>query len=424
VHVVASASSSAKCTKTTRVKRTLFRLQVTEDSFQGILDLSSSSSYNPLMHNGIVGSNGSNGGSVSDHERFLALSRAFKLDTTSLLLQHPDEQPSPSLISNSFATSPLHTLPHPRNKTCLLSQQATSPFSSEPLFPTLSSTSAEHPLFHQLNSIGSGRPLQIKPPPLSLTGHLGLVSSSSTPSPDSSSSSSAASTSPTSAAAASSSSKVNTSRYKTELCRPYQENGSCKYGEKCQFAHGHHELRSVSRHPKYKSDLCRTYHSVGFCPYGPRCHFIHNLEELKQQQAQQNKGANSSSSSASSSSTANAANGMPPLPMFSSNSPSANNLLLLHHQQQQQLQQQQQQQPQFSAQVNRVRSSSRTRNLSESGYTSSGGGSSSSGQSPNSFMEMDSDSDSAGLTAAALLAAHNAAMAGGRLPVFSTLATK
>ncbi len=33
-------------------------------------------------------------------------------------------------------------------------------------------------------------------------------------------------------------SKVNASRYKTELCRPYQENGSCKYGEKCQFAHG------------------------------------------------------------------------------------------------------------------------------------------------------------------------------------------
>ena len=75
-------------------------------------------------------------------------------------------------------------------------------------------------------------------------------------------------------------SKVNPSRYKTELCRPYQENGSCKYGEKCQFAHGMPELRTVNRHPKYKTDLCRTYHSVGFCPYGPRCHFIHSLEEL------------------------------------------------------------------------------------------------------------------------------------------------
>lgn len=75
------------------------------------------------------------------------------------------------------------------------------------------------------------------------------------------------------------SSQVNSSRYKTELCRPFEENGACKYGDKCQFAHGMHELRSLSRHPKYKTELCRTFHSIGFCPYGPRCHFIHNAEE-------------------------------------------------------------------------------------------------------------------------------------------------
>ncbi|XP_014257329.1 protein TIS11 isoform X3 [Cimex lectularius] len=78
---------------------------------------------------------------------------------------------------------------------------------------------------------------------------------------------------------------VNTSslcfRYKTELCRPYEESGSCKYGEKCQFAHGGHELRCLARHPKYKTELCRTFHSVGFCPYGPRCHFIHNADEAR-----------------------------------------------------------------------------------------------------------------------------------------------
>jgi len=72
-----------------------------------------------------------------------------------------------------------------------------------------------------------------------------------------------------------------TSRYKTEMCRPYQENGTCKYGEKCQFAHGNQEVRNVNRHPKYKTDLCRTYHSVGFCPYGPRCHFVHALDEVR-----------------------------------------------------------------------------------------------------------------------------------------------
>lgn len=71
------------------------------------------------------------------------------------------------------------------------------------------------------------------------------------------------------------------SRYKTELCRPYEESGTCKYGDKCQFAHGGHELRCLVRHPKYKTELCRTFHSVGFCPYGPRCHFIHNADEAR-----------------------------------------------------------------------------------------------------------------------------------------------
>lgn len=75
---------------------------------------------------------------------------------------------------------------------------------------------------------------------------------------------------------------VNTSRYKTELCRPYEEFGVCKYGDKCQFAHGIAELRSLARHPKYKTELCRTYHTVGFCPYGPRCHFVHNQDEVVQ----------------------------------------------------------------------------------------------------------------------------------------------
>lgn len=76
-------------------------------------------------------------------------------------------------------------------------------------------------------------------------------------------------------------SSTNSSRYKTELCRPFEENGTCKYGDKCQFAHGFHELRGLNRHPKYKTEFCRTYHTIGFCPYGPRCHFIHNDEEKR-----------------------------------------------------------------------------------------------------------------------------------------------
>lgn len=69
-------------------------------------------------------------------------------------------------------------------------------------------------------------------------------------------------------------------RYKTELCRTFEESGTCKYGTKCQFAHGMDELRGLSRHPKYKTEPCRTFHTIGFCPYGARCHFIHNADEL------------------------------------------------------------------------------------------------------------------------------------------------
>ncbi|KAJ5070654.1 mRNA decay activator protein zfp36l1 [Anaeramoeba ignava] len=69
------------------------------------------------------------------------------------------------------------------------------------------------------------------------------------------------------------------SLYKTELCRSWEEKGFCKYGNKCQFAHGYHELRSVTRHPKYKTQICKSFHNRGFCPYGKRCRFIHHKIE-------------------------------------------------------------------------------------------------------------------------------------------------
>ncbi|PPQ66103.1 hypothetical protein CVT26_010904 [Gymnopilus dilepis] len=63
--------------------------------------------------------------------------------------------------------------------------------------------------------------------------------------------------------------------YKTELCRSWEEKGSCRYGAKCQFAHGEDELRKVQRHPKYKTEICKTFWVSGSCPYGKRCCFIH-----------------------------------------------------------------------------------------------------------------------------------------------------
>lgn len=92
---------------------------------------------------------------------------------------------------------------------------------------------------------------------------------------------------------------VSPNRYKTELCRGFQETGSCKYGSKCQFAHGEAELRGLFRHPKYKTEPCRTFYNFGYCPYGSRCHFIHEdkisgapLPSAKYQNQQQPSGQN------------------------------------------------------------------------------------------------------------------------------------
>ncbi|DBA81576.1 hypothetical protein WJX77_008227 [Trebouxia sp. C0004] len=63
--------------------------------------------------------------------------------------------------------------------------------------------------------------------------------------------------------------------YKTERCRGWEATGRCRYGSKCQFAHGDHELQLVMRHPKYKTEICGTFARTGCCRYGKRCRFIH-----------------------------------------------------------------------------------------------------------------------------------------------------
>ncbi|CAG8489262.1 11240_t:CDS:2 [Ambispora gerdemannii] len=68
--------------------------------------------------------------------------------------------------------------------------------------------------------------------------------------------------------------------YKTEMCRNWEEKGTCRYGTKCQFAHAETELRKVVHHPKYKTEICKTFWQSGTCPYGKRCCFIHNDKDL------------------------------------------------------------------------------------------------------------------------------------------------
>jgi len=71
--------------------------------------------------------------------------------------------------------------------------------------------------------------------------------------------------------------------YKTELCRSFVDTGICRYGHRCQFAHGEHELRPVLRHPKYKTETCRSFYMTGSCRYGNRCRFIHSYPPAQQE---------------------------------------------------------------------------------------------------------------------------------------------
>lgn len=73
--------------------------------------------------------------------------------------------------------------------------------------------------------------------------------------------------------------------FKTELCRGYEEIGSCKYGSKCCYAHGKKELRKnsftieISRKKQVnsKTDVCENFHILGLCDYGRRCNFMHAI---------------------------------------------------------------------------------------------------------------------------------------------------
>ena len=71
-------------------------------------------------------------------------------------------------------------------------------------------------------------------------------------------------------------------KYKTELCKKYQNTGYCPYGFKCRFAHGKEELISKSQGTNYKKKQCKTFHEKGYCPYGSRCSFRHDERQFSE----------------------------------------------------------------------------------------------------------------------------------------------
>uniref|UniRef100_A0A183CHS4 C3H1-type domain-containing protein n=1 Tax=Globodera pallida TaxID=36090 RepID=A0A183CHS4_GLOPA len=61
--------------------------------------------------------------------------------------------------------------------------------------------------------------------------------------------------------------------YRTELCREYQNSGTCRFGDDiCYF---------IGQLPRnYKTKLCRNFEEDGFCKHGAKCHFIHRSSQI------------------------------------------------------------------------------------------------------------------------------------------------
>ena len=68
-------------------------------------------------------------------------------------------------------------------------------------------------------------------------------------------------------------------KYKTELCKYFEINGYCKFGDNCAYAHGIDNLRSkVTNSISYRTRKCVQFFENGYCPYGNRCQFAHQLK--------------------------------------------------------------------------------------------------------------------------------------------------
>ena len=67
-------------------------------------------------------------------------------------------------------------------------------------------------------------------------------------------------------------------KYKTELCKYYEINGFCKYGDNCAYAHGKENLRAkITNTTAYRTKKCVQFFQNGYCPYGNRCQFAHQV---------------------------------------------------------------------------------------------------------------------------------------------------
>ena len=87
--------------------------------------------------------------------------------------------------------------------------------------------------------------------------------------------------------------------YKTSLCKNFSDDGTCNFGDRCNFAHGTADLRrGIQDHgekPIFKTSMCRNIMSQGSCNHGQACRFAHSPQELQRPGPGSNFGPNSGS---------------------------------------------------------------------------------------------------------------------------------
>lgn len=70
-------------------------------------------------------------------------------------------------------------------------------------------------------------------------------------------------------------------KQKTEMCKNWEMHGHCRWGSKCSYAHGEHELLKKTHLPKnFMTRSCDTFHKDGFCSFGKRCQFMHSERDV------------------------------------------------------------------------------------------------------------------------------------------------
>lgn len=86
-------------------------------------------------------------------------------------------------------------------------------------------------------------------------------------------------------------------KYKTTLCRHYEETQTCSLGHLCSFAHGKSELRNINDpmprdfagkksqigalHSNYRTQMCKNWELSGVCKFAAMCCFAHGDDQLR-----------------------------------------------------------------------------------------------------------------------------------------------